>query len=62
MSDREGRVLGRVDHLLETGSADVMVIAGPAGERHLVPFVLHETVVAVDLDAGCIEIDWNAAE
>ena len=57
--NRDGQALGRLDHLLETGSADVMVIVNEAdGARHLIPFVMNETVVQVDLDAGCIEVDW----
>ncbi len=61
--NRDGTVLGRIDHMLETGSADVMVIAGErAGERCLVPFIMHETVVAVDLDAGSVRIDWDETE
>lgn len=55
-----GQVLGQLDHLLETGSADVMVIVGAnPGERWLVPFVPGETVHAVDLDAGIVRIDWE---
>ncbi len=63
VKDRAGLLLGRVDHLLETGSADVLVIVNEAdGDRHLIPFIMNETVVAVDLDAGCIEVDWNEPE
>lgn len=53
-----GVELGRVDHMMDTGSADVMVVCGEG--RHLIPFVVGETVLAVDLDAGCIRVDWDA--
>jgi 16S rRNA processing protein RimM len=58
--DTAGRQLGRVDHLIAAGAADVMVING--SQRLLVPFVLNETVVRVDLDAGEIEVDWEPVE
>ena len=52
-----GVVLGQVDHLLDTGSNDVMVVRGEA--RHLIPFIVGDTVLSVDLDAGFIQIDWE---
>jgi 16S rRNA processing protein RimM len=52
-----GVVLGQVDHLLDTGSNDVMVVCGEA--RHLIPFIVGDTVLSVDLDAGFIQIDWE---
>lgn len=59
VTDLEGRQLGRVDHLLETGSADVMVIVDGAGQRNLVPFVSGSTVQEVDLENGMIRVDWQ---
>jgi len=59
-SDQAGRLLGKVDHMLETGAADVMVIVGETGQRCLVPFVNGITVTEVDLDAGSIRVDWDA--
>lgn len=60
---RDGRVLGHVDHMLETGSADVMVIVGSgADERVLIPFIMNETVIAVDLEGGTIQVDWDQAD
>ena len=54
---RAGDELGQVDHLLDTGSADVMVVIGSS--RLLIPFIFGETVLNVDLDAGCIQVDWE---
>ncbi len=53
-----GEELGRVDHMLSAGAADVMVIEGK--RRLLVPFILKDTVVKVDLEAGCIEVNWSS--
>jgi len=52
-----GKVLGKVDYLLETGANDVLVICGDV--ERLVPFVVGEFVRNVDLDAGVITVDWD---
>lgn len=54
----EGTVLGTVDHLLATGSNDVLVLAGE--RERLVPFVLDDVIRSVDLDTGVIVADWPA--
>lgn len=54
---RDGSELGVVDHLLETGANDVLVVKG---EREiLIPFVPEKVVLDVDLDAGVIRVDWE---
>ena len=65
-----GLQLGCVDQLLETGSVDVMVvIAGDTADggeqahrRTLVPFVLDEVVVDVDLEARRMRVNWDISE
>ena len=54
----DGRPLGRVDHLIETGAHDVLVVQGE--RERLIPFALPQVVKKVDLDAGRIEVDWDA--
>ena len=54
----EGIVLGRVSHLFDTGSNQVMVIAGD--RDRLVPFIEGDFVLGVDFDAGRIQVDWDA--
>jgi len=54
---RQGRVLGTVDHLFETGANDVLVVKG---EREvLVPFVIGQVVEAIDLEQRVIRVDWD---
>jgi len=53
----QGVLLGVVDHLLETGANDVLVIRGE--REHLVPFVRNAVVKAIDLDAGVMTVDWD---
>jgi 16S rRNA processing protein RimM len=55
------QLLGQVDHLLETGANDVLVVkeSGKDDER-LIPFVMEEIVKLVDLDNKFIRVDWEA--
>lgn len=56
----EGESLGRVDHLLETGANDVLVVKAEGQEsERLIPFVLDEIVKLVDLDNKLIRVDWD---
>jgi len=50
-------VLGHVDHLLETGANDVLVVRGD--RERLVPFVRDDVIRKVDLEAGEIRVDWD---
>lgn len=49
--------LGRVDHLLETGANDVLVVRGE--REHLVPYVPDVYVLEVDLERGRMLVDWD---
>lgn len=55
--------LGRVAKLMETGANDVLVVAADAesidDRERLVPYVPEQFVLRVDLEAGCIEVDWD---
>ena len=50
--------LGTVDHMLETGANDVMVVQGE--RERLIPFVLDEVVIQVDLDNRRVVVDWES--
>lgn len=56
-------LLGRVDHLLETGANDVLVVRGSEGSldgrERLIPWVRGQVIRAVDLDAGRIDVEWD---
>lgn len=54
----DGMELGRVDHLLETGANDVLVVVESERER-LIPFVQGQYIHQVDLQAGVIRVDWD---
>ncbi|WP_303901012.1 ribosome maturation factor RimM [Thiohalomonas denitrificans] len=51
-----GEQLGRVDHLMETGANDVLVVAGE--RERLIPFV-DEVIISVDLEGRCLTVDWD---
>lgn len=54
----DGAELGTVDHLMETGANDVLVVKGE--RERLIPFVMDVVVHDVDLEAGVIRVDWDA--
>jgi 16S rRNA processing protein RimM len=53
----KGELLGTVDHLIETGANDVLVVKGE--RERLIPFVLDQVIVNVDLDKREIQVDWD---
>jgi len=55
--NRDGVLLGRVDEFLEMPAHPVMVLRDGKLER-LVP-VVPERLVAVDLEAGRVTVDWH---
>ncbi|MEL7187638.1 MAG: ribosome maturation factor RimM, partial [Pseudomonadota bacterium] len=57
---RDGTELGQIDHLLETGANDVMVVKGSRDEGEvLIPFVMHDVVLDVNLQDGKVTVDWE---
>jgi 16S rRNA processing protein RimM len=54
---RDGTELGNVKDILETGAHDVMVVEGE--QERLIPFVIDEVVLSVDLDERLISVDWE---
>lgn len=54
--NQDGTEFGTVDHLLETGANDVLVVQGE--RERLIPYIEH-VVVEVDLDGGLLRVDWD---
>ena len=52
----EGEVLGKVDHLMETGANDVLVVK--SDRNRLIPYIPN-TVHKVDLENSRILVDWD---
>lgn len=56
--------LGVVKRLMETGANDVLVVVSEGAEgkvkERLVPWIMHSTILAVNLVKETIEVDWDA--
>jgi 16S rRNA processing protein RimM len=53
----DGRPLGTVDRLIETGANDVLVVEGE--RERLIPFVQGSVIDGVDLEMRIIRVDWD---
>ncbi len=53
----QGDDLGTVDHLLETGANDVLVVKGD--RERLIPFVMKQVIVEVNREERRIRVDWD---
>ena len=54
----QGECLGKVDHLLETGANDVLVVKDQQKE-HLLPYLPEQVIKQIDLKAAKILVDWD---
>jgi 16S rRNA processing protein RimM len=52
-----GVQLGVVDSLLETGANDVLIVKGE--RERVIPFLLGQTIINIDLDVGRMVVDWD---
>jgi len=50
--------LGRIDHMLETGANDVMVVQGD--RERLIPYLMDDVIKSIDLERNQIVVDWDA--
>jgi 16S rRNA processing protein RimM len=60
----DGRPLGVVDHMRSAGAADVMAVRSTQDDSKrmvFIPFIRGEVILAVDLDAGVIRVNWDEA-
>ena len=57
VNNLQGKVLGRLKEILETGANDVLVVEGEG--RHLIPLIWDMYVMGVDQARGIIEVDWE---
>ena len=59
----ESVLLGKVSHLIETGSNDVLIVKkckdSLDGKERLIPYLPGQVVTSVDLDNNVIEVDWD---
>lgn len=62
--NEQGEVFGKIDHMLETGASDVMVVAASTDSvddrERMIPFVEEDIVTGVDLKARTLTVNWEA--
>jgi len=60
---QDGVDLGQVVQMLETGANDVLVvqqqISGSEPQERLIPFILEDVIISVDLAGNVITVDWD---
>lgn len=58
-----GELLGRVSHLLETGSNDVLVVRGNADSidrrERMIPYLPDQVIKEINLESGTMRVDWD---
>jgi len=55
--DQHGTVLGKVIHLMETGSNDVLIVKGD--KEHAIPYLPGSVVLNIDLEKQEIHVNWE---
>jgi len=55
--------LGEVKDLMETGANDVLVVVSKVADgemkERLIPWIMQQAIIDVDLEQGVIEVDWD---
>ncbi|MGB0733460.1 MAG: ribosome maturation factor RimM [Pontibacterium sp.] len=58
-----GENLGKVSHLIETGSNDVLIVKGNAESidkrERLLPYLPDQVIKEIDLETGTMRVDWD---
>ena len=61
----EGVNLGKIDWVFNSGSNDVLVIKDDSddveknGTERMVPFLLNDTIISIDMDKSQMVVDWD---
>ena len=59
---KEGENLGKLDWIFNSGSNDVLVVkdGGREKKERMLPFLLNEVVLSIDLGNSLMVVDWDA--
>lgn len=55
--NQDGVILGKVIEIMPTGGNDVLVVLGE--KKHLIPYLVGYSIIAIDLDQKIIRVDWD---
>ena len=62
--NQAGEDLGAIKSMLETGANDVMIVASTDSSiddvERLIPYIEDQVVVKVDLQQGCVTVNWES--
>ncbi|MGB1239422.1 MAG: ribosome maturation factor RimM [Pseudomonadales bacterium] len=57
-------LLGKVDHLIETGANDVLVVRGDSESidqrERLIPYLPDQVIKEINLESGYMRVDWDS--
>ncbi len=57
------QLLGKVSHLIETGSNDVLVVKGDSNSidsrERMIPYLPDQVVKEINLETGSMRVDWD---
>ncbi len=57
--DQQGKTLGTVDRLIETGANDVLIVK-EGKKQHMLPYLPGEVVIDIDLENKVMRVNWEA--
>lgn len=57
--NQDGKVLGVIGYILETGSNDVLVIKDENNKDHAIPYLPGSVVISVDLTKREMHVNWE---
>ena len=56
--DERGESFGMIARVIDTGANDVIVVKGD--RERMIPWVMGDVILAVDLKVGTVTVDWDA--
>ena len=57
VSHANGTALGKIARIFDTGANNVIVVKGE--RERMIPWLIHDVVRSVDLDAGQVVVEWD---
>lgn len=55
--NQQGQSFGKVVEIMPTGANDVLIVEG--NKRHLIPYLLEQFILDVDINKNLIKVNWD---